>query len=236
MAYHYVSNRFKTFLLDSEYERSQFGLSTSDSTSRNNYNGAYTTLAYNHTNTLMNSSQSNTNTMINNATLNNRNTNDANTNTITSNNVTNKTENTTLITCIWEYIQRVHHNSSKFYNFDYDVNSQQIVLKPSSAIEKIKLWRYYTKEALCTGPVYDLDLIALSSDEYSYPVPIKNAIDYYEDLNSIIPSQFEILVRELTRKIKTENPQVIINAIGLPSSLITWKHVWDYYCKQVRFY
>jgi hypothetical protein len=54
------------------------------------------------------------------------------------------------------------------------------VLKSSSAIENLKLWRYYTRESLCSGPIYDLDLIAQSYDDSSYPVPLKSAIDYYQ--------------------------------------------------------
>ena len=142
---------------------------------------------------------------------------------------------TPAITCIWEYIQKVHHNSPKFFNFYY-VKGQETVLKPSSAIENLKLWRYYTRESLCTGPIYDLDLLAHSNDDSWYPVPIKSAIDYYEDLDLIHPSQFEVYIKELTcglKAVKNESSQKMINTIGKPVSLITWKDVWEYFTDQV---
>ena len=77
------------------------------------------------------------------------------------------------------------------------------MLKSSSAIEKIKLKRFYTRESLCTGPIYDLDLIAQSNDDSWYPVPLKSAIDYYEDLDLLHPSQFEVIIKELQRGLKT---------------------------------
>ncbi len=62
----------------------------------------------------------------------------------------------TSVTCIWENIQKVHYNSPKIFNFNY-IKIQDIMLKSSSAIKKIKLKRYYARESLCTGPVHDLD-------------------------------------------------------------------------------
>ena len=39
-----------------------------------------------------------------------------------------------------------------------------------------------------------------STDEFWYPVPIKNANDYYEQLDQILPSQYEILLKQIMRK------------------------------------
>jgi len=39
-----------------------------------------------------------------------------------------------------------------------------------------------------------------NSDEFWYPVPIKNANDYYEQLDQILPSQYEILLKQIMRK------------------------------------
>ena len=139
------------------------------------------------------------------------------------------------ISCIWEYIQKVHHNSPKFFNFYY-VKGQDTVLKPSSSIEKLKLWRYYTRESLCTGPIYDLDLIAQSNDDSWYPVPLKNAIDYYEDLDLLHPSQFEVIIKELQRGLKTvknEFSTKMINSINKPVHLITWQNIWNFFTEQV---
>lgn len=41
-----------------------------------------------------------------------------------------------------------------------------------------------------------------STDDFWYPVPIKNASDYHEQLDQIIPSQYEVLLRQIMRKYK----------------------------------
>jgi hypothetical protein len=186
LAYHSVSNRFKTFLLDNEFERLNFGLL--------NTNSANSGELADHT--LPNSLHTNLSHSI----------------------VSQISSNTT---CIWQYIQKVHYNSAKFFNFNYQPNGWSS-LRPSSNSYKLKLWRYFTKETLCTGPVYDLDLLTIgnlnfnpvgkthtvntnnvpstNSDEFWYPVPIKNANDYYEQLDQILPSQYEILLKQIMRK------------------------------------
>jgi myotubularin-related protein 5/13 len=167
LAYHYVSNRFQTFLLDSEYERMKCGI-TPDHSSIHKI-GSYNTLTQT---TILAKYQANT--ILNNSTLSN-------------------STSPTSVTCIWENIQKVHYNSPKVFNFNY-IKIQDIVLKSSSAIKKIKLKRYYTRESLCTGPIHDLDLIAQSNDDSWYPVPLKSAIDYYGDLDLLHPSQFEVII------------------------------------------
>ncbi len=41
-----------------------------------------------------------------------------------------------------------------------------------------------------------------NSDEGWYPVPIKNASDYHEQLDQILPSQYELLLKKIMRKYK----------------------------------
>ena len=193
LAYHSVSNRFKTFLLDSEFECLNFGLLNVPGSCKTdqpkNFIGKNDVKQQTdlHTNITYQQSSS-----------------------ISSN-----------TTCIWEYIQKVHYNSAKFFNFNYQPNIWHSI-KPSSSLFKLKLWRYYTKETLCTGPVYDLDLISIgnlncstnsanvtagttnsssagNTDEFWYPVPIKNASDYHEQLDQILPSQYELLLRQIMR-------------------------------------
>lgn len=127
------------------------------------------------------------------------------------------------------------------------------------------MWSYYTRENLCTGPLYDLDLItignlnqvttnataltttttstssttnshnnnnnstnnnglvkAVNDDDVWYPVPIQSAIDYYEQLDPLLPTQYELLLKQLMRM---QPPPV---APSTPSSEpIGWKQVWD---------
>ncbi len=135
LAYHSVSNRFKTFLLDSEFERVNFGLLSfaADVQKRAPAGSSASPKKMSELHTHVSFSQS--------ASI------SANT------------------TCIWEYISKVHYNSAKFFNFNYQPNMWQSI-KPSSNMFKLKLWRYYTKETLCTGPVYDLDLINIGKRKF----------------------------------------------------------------------
>ena len=137
-------------------------------------------------------------------------------------------------TCIWEYIKKVHYNSARFFNFNYQPNMWHSI-KPSSNLFKLKLWRYYTQETLCTGPVYDMDLINIgnlnctvdtsttmtsnvvsNSDESWYPVPIKNASDYHEQLDQILPSQYEILLRQIMCKYKLSESCAQTKSVSTP--------------------
>jgi hypothetical protein len=209
LAYHYVSNRFKTFLLDSEYERMQFGI-TPDATTQQKLNSTYNTY---QPATSLNNNQT------------------------CQNNNTTKPKNKPPITCIWEYINEVHKNSPKFFNFYY-TKGQDTMLRPSCSIENLKLWRYYTRESLCTGPIYDLDPFLNSNDDVSYPVPLKNAIDYYEDLDLIHPSQFEIIIRELQhglKNVKNESSQKMLNSMMKSTNReeLSWKDIWNFFTEQV---
>ena len=63
-------------------------------------------------------------------------------------------------TCIWQYIARAHHHTAKFYNFAYRPHTHDRLHVRTDAC-RMRLWSYYTREQLCTGPVYDLDLVRL---------------------------------------------------------------------------
>jgi hypothetical protein len=43
-------------------------------------------------------------------------------------------------------------------------------------------------------------------DECWYPVPVQTACDYYEQLEQILPTQYEILLRQIIRKYKLNEP------------------------------
>jgi hypothetical protein len=206
LAYHYVSNRFKTFLLDSEFERTQFGILSFNNTL--NFKSIKFPTINLHTNVTYEQARS-----------------------IPSN-----------TSCIWLYILKVHYNSSKFFNFNYQPNMWS-VLRPSCDLFKLKLWRYYTKETLCTGPVYDLDLIKLfnlnntsnnkidrdnksnvngsNNDDNNnaswYPVSVQTSQDYYEQLDQILPTQYETLLKQIMIKYKL-NENILITSPTSPSS------------------
>lgn len=161
-------------------------------------------------------------------------------------------------TCIWQYILKVHYQSARFFNFAYQPNGL-VSLRASSDICRLKLWSYYSRENLCTGPLYDLDLITIGNlnqvkttstttvnststgptttssttgnnvkpvndDDVWYPVPIQSAIDYYEQLDPLLPTQYELLLKQLMRM---QPPPVSSSATTPLNEPVGWKHVWD---------
>lgn len=213
LAYHSVSNRFSTFLLDNEFERAQYGLLKSEPIKRS-FTAEHTHITYKQYKQLSSDTK-----------------------------------------CIWDYILKVHYNSAKFFNFNYQpgvFNSS--ALRPGSEIYKLKLWSYYVKDNLCTGPLYDYDLINTAnylnakSDTW-YPVGVQSANDYYEQLNEILPSQYEVLLKQIIVKYKMDrfetdcdedmDMHVYISSVLNKSSeeideardgfRINWKNLWDYF-------
>jgi hypothetical protein len=216
LAYHHVSNRFKTFLLDSELERVQYGLINSTTHAENTYL--------------------------------NRNLNfDLHTN-VTYSMISPIPASTT---CIWQYILKCHYNSARFFNFNYQANAWQTI-RMSSDLSNLKLWDYYIKESLCTGPLYDLDLINIgnlncnpsssssnanniasgsmtnvqatctTADDIWYPVPVQHASDYYEQLDQILPTQYELLLKQIMRKYRLSSErqeQMNAQSVSSPTSL-----------------
>ncbi|KAM6436327.1 myotubularin-related protein 5 isoform 5-T5 [Liasis olivaceus] len=101
LSYHYVSNRFRTFLLDSDYERLELGLLYEEKGERK---GAQ------------------------------------------------------LYRSIWDYMDRLNKKTPIFFNYLYAPEDGE-VLRPYSNISSLKVWDYYTQEALSEGPSYDWELV-----------------------------------------------------------------------------
>ncbi|XP_013930245.1 PREDICTED: myotubularin-related protein 5-like [Thamnophis sirtalis] len=101
LSYHYVSNRFRTFLLDSDYERLELGLLYEEKGDRKGPQ-AYRS--------------------------------------------------------VWDYVDRLNKRIPIFFNYMYAPEDGE-VLRPYSNISSLKVWDYYTHEALAEGPSYDWELV-----------------------------------------------------------------------------
>lgn len=74
-----------------------------------------------------------------------------------------------------------------------------------------------------------------TNDDLWYPVPIQSAVDYYEQLDPLLPTQYEQLLKQLMRMQNQQQPstpsggqlpQVLLNGEHEP---LGWKQVWDGY-------
>ncbi|CAF0740382.1 unnamed protein product [Brachionus calyciflorus] len=216
LAYHSVSNRFSTFLLDNEYERVQHGILKTDFIARKNFNTDHTIVTYKQYKSISSETR-----------------------------------------CIWDYILKVHYNSAKFFNFNYQPGLyKSSALRLGSEFCKLKLWKYYVKESLSTGPLYDYDLVNTanymsSKSESWYPMGVQVARDYYEQLNEILPSQYEVLLKQIITKYKLDqyenecenefknsyissllsrNVDELGDNVNMKAGYrINWKCLWDYF-------
>jgi myotubularin-related protein 5/13 len=139
LAYHYVSCRFRTFLLDCESERSEVGWINEDV--KCNYSPKRDDDEEEDETPLCSSNKS----------------------TINSNSGSHFNY---IGTSFWEYSSKIWSKSSLFFNFYYvpiisqeGINNDAAVLRPSFNISSLKLWDYYIGEDLAHGPSYDIEVV-----------------------------------------------------------------------------
>lgn len=188
IAYHHVSCRFRTFLLDCEAERAECGWLNEEVVSQNL---AYQTI---HGSSSGNSSASNNSASnvtgspagrhsrqgsevseisLNQGGVGNQDLPSGKTvsNSAASGAGNNKTltptQYNTIGTSFWDYAERLWHSSPIFFNYYYTpVNfldpSKNVVLKPSSNIAIFKLWDYFTTEELIHGPSFDTEVFGMT--------------------------------------------------------------------------
>uniref|UniRef100_H2Y620 Myotubularin-related protein 13 n=1 Tax=Ciona savignyi TaxID=51511 RepID=H2Y620_CIOSA len=128
IAYHSVSNRFTTFLLDSDYERLEAGIlfgkkaQSSKSPGHSSLSSAESASPAGDSPTFCNSSPSHMQPM----------------------------------KSLWDYVDAIHERSHLLLNtfFAPEQPSSQI-LRPVHSLCRLKLWPYYVREALGEGPPFD---------------------------------------------------------------------------------
>lgn len=188
IAYHHVSCRFRTFLLDCEAERAECGWLNEEVMSQNQ------TYQTNHgSSSGVSSSSNNSASNLNLAaagrhsrqgsevsdislTSKNGSNQDAATGRTLSNSPTSGSSNgktltptqfNTIGTSFWDYAEKLWAQSPIFFNYYYTpVNfldpAKNVVLKPSFNIATFRLWDYYTTEELIHGPSYDTEVFGMT--------------------------------------------------------------------------
>lgn len=136
LAYHHVSCRFRTFLLDSELERVELGWTPSPSGASSLHRSGRNMAA------ALASAESGSDEESAAA-------------------AASSSARASAAPSFWEYADRLWCKSSAFYNFWYAANLEDEVLRPYSQLSNLEVWEYYLEETLCHGPIYDPELVAL---------------------------------------------------------------------------
>lgn len=66
----------------------------------------------------------------------------------------------------------------------------------------------------------------VGEDDVWYPVPIQSAVDYYEQLDPLLPTQYELLLKQLMRMQAAGTPSGIQPSVA-SGEPVGWKQVWD---------
>ncbi|XP_070391724.1 myotubularin-related protein 13 isoform X5 [Dermacentor albipictus] len=147
LAYHHVSCRFRTFLLDSELERIELGWTPSPSGASSLHRSGRNVAA------ALASAESGSDEESAAA-------------------AASTSARASAAPSFWEYADRLWCKSSAFYNFWYAANLEDEVLRPYSNLSNLEVWEYYLEETLCHGPIYDPELVILERGPKVNPEPI----------------------------------------------------------------
>ena len=142
LAYHHVSCRFRTFLLDNEYQMKEFGFLVRDKNS-----SMQRTQQHGHSADSHSSDEDTFPGPTATATGSARTPNG--TNTLKGNNVGLD---------VFDYIDVQSARTPVFHNFLYSRDLSSCILRPYSHISDLKVWDYYCNESLKHGAPYDVEL------------------------------------------------------------------------------
>lgn len=186
LAYHHVSCRFRTFLLDCEAERAECGWLNEEIMSQDPNHYRSTNYA---SSSGFSSGSNNSNSNLAAVGRHSRQSSEVSEISFSQNNqdsgagkvsssspsssgaANNKTLTpapiNTVGTSFWDYAEKLWSQSPIFFNYYYTpVNfldpSKNVVLKPSSSIALFKLWDYFTTEELIHGPSFDTEVFGMT--------------------------------------------------------------------------
>ncbi|KAG7274430.1 hypothetical protein CRUP_033586, partial [Coryphaenoides rupestris] len=140
LAYHHISNRFKNFLLDSDYERLEHGTLFEDKGDKQARRGV---CIWECINRMHRKSPVFFNYMYRPGEAEDKGDKQARRG-----------------VCIWECINRMHRKSPVFFNYMYRPGEAEPTLKPAVNMASLSKWDFFTDETLSTGPAYDCRMLA----------------------------------------------------------------------------
>lgn len=113
---------------------------------------------------------------------------------------------------IFDYIEKQHARSPLFFNFMYTPDTENPVLRPQSHIANLEIWQYYLREDLRYGPSYDLEIIQADTQQEEESEAADGIVNKsarkvvtmgYDGIERCIPDAFTHLLEEIHR-IETE--------------------------------
>ncbi|XP_059150678.1 myotubularin-related protein 13-like isoform X2 [Physella acuta] len=134
LAYHCVSNRFRTFMLDSELERVDSGWLMEDVRSSLNSDPKNDEISEHHIRSLTISMTDNKQSL------------------------SDSKHHQTYGASLWDHIDKLNKQTPIFFNFAYAMEDQDPILRPYSNVSNLKIWDFYITEDLHRGVPYDLDI------------------------------------------------------------------------------
>ncbi|XP_069696125.1 myotubularin-related protein 13 isoform X2 [Periplaneta americana] len=179
LAYHSVSCRFRTFLLDCELERVEYGIAAVE-----DKRGS---LASHHKSVDTGSDDEGV---------------------YPGGRLAGNNAGPNLGQSVFDYIEKQNARSPLFYNFMYTPDTEHPVLRPQSALPSLEVWQYYLGEQLAHGPSYDLEVIQMDSQqeeeaEAADGIANKSARRVvtmgYDEVERIVPDAFSHLLEEIHR-------------------------------------
>ena len=225
LAYHHVSCRFRTFLLDCDALRSEIGLFAVDS-KRGSFpktSGGVVTgsdvgnNAQNHS-----SDEENGGTIYPGGALGGKgNSRNGGTTTLPGSNHVGVD--------VFDYIESHSSKSPVFFNFLYAAGEfSSDVLRPCSHISNLKIWSYFTGEELKHGASYDLELFTLDQmQEEEYPNNSNDTMSVADGTQNSSAVGYDCSLRTMT-----DSCSVLLEEIAqLESELgylpTKWKQIWE---------
>ncbi|KAH8295337.1 hypothetical protein KR018_010093 [Drosophila ironensis] len=99
---------------------------------------------------------------------------------------------------IFDYIERQHNKTPIFYNFLYS-GDKDTILRPQNSVAALDLWSYYTNEELAQGPPYDMEVTTVDDEIDLAELKGKRMVISagYDNLEKCNPNAYVCLLSEV---------------------------------------
>lgn len=126
---------------------------------------------------------------------------------------------------VFDFIEKHHARSPLFFNFLYTPDVENPVLRPQAHLPNLDIWSFYLTEELRHGPPYDLEIIQLDNQQEEEAEAAdgtnnksaRRVVTYgYNNVEQSIPDAFSYVLEDIHR---------LESELGLLPQ--KWKMLWD---------